>query len=94
MEDLEKFAAWRNLEPDDVCLECSGSGVKTYGSTATWTGGIGGQVMTSAVCDQCWGSGSKSMPWLNLWKLSKILSRHPEVAAELRASQSSSRRAA
>lgn len=47
----------------DFCLECNGSGYKLYGSTATWRGGIGGQAMTTSVCDKCWGSGSKSKPW-------------------------------
>lgn len=45
------------------CGDCSGMGVKVYGSTATWRGGVGGQAMTSDICDKCWGSGDISRPW-------------------------------
>lgn len=45
------------------CSECSGLGIKMYGSTATWRGGIGGQMITDDVCDRCWGSGDADMPW-------------------------------
>lgn len=41
----------------------------TYGSTATWRGGMGGAAMTRDVCDQCWGSGDKHEPWTDLRKL-------------------------
>lgn len=60
---LERFLSWRGVE--NVCEGrngCGGSGTKTYASTATWRGGAGGQALTSAVCDQCWGSGDKSRP--------------------------------
>jgi len=50
--------------PDpDKCSECGGSGEKAYGSTATFTGGIGGQMITSGVCNKCWGSGDSKNPW-------------------------------
>ncbi len=39
------------------CDKCSGKGVRAYGSTATWGGGIGGQAITNGVCDVCWGTG-------------------------------------
>lgn len=55
---------WRGIETP--CKRCSGSGVRTYGSTAAWRGGIGGQLMTSGICDGCWGSGEANRPWLNL----------------------------
>lgn len=42
---------------DDPCSFCSGSGVRVYGSTSTWRGGIGGSAMTQDVCDRCWGTG-------------------------------------
>ncbi len=45
------------------CDECGGLGVKTYDSTATWRGGVGGQALTNDVCDKCWGSGDKHRPW-------------------------------
>lgn len=49
--------------PHHFCQHCTGSGVKQYGSTATWRGGIGGQAFTSDVCDICWGSGDDKAPW-------------------------------
>jgi len=48
------------------CSECGGSGEKAYGSTATFTGGIGGQMITNSVCDKCWGSGDSKNPGKNL----------------------------
>lgn len=51
------------LEPDDYCLDCSGSGYQCYANTSTWRGGIGGQSFTNDVCSSCWGSGSKTKPW-------------------------------
>lgn len=51
------------LAEDDFCPECNGSGYRTYGDTSTWRGGAGGQAFTDGVCDKCWGSGSKSLPW-------------------------------
>ena len=50
-------------EPEDRCTSCSGHGKRTYGSTATWRGGLGGQMMTNGVCDGCWGSGDRHNPW-------------------------------
>jgi hypothetical protein len=41
------------------CIRCGGAGVRTYGSTSTWGGGVGGQMMTNAVCDRCWGTGDE-----------------------------------
>lgn len=60
---------WRGVDPECACKDCYGSGVKTYSSTATWRGGIGGQAVTSAVCDKCWGSGNSNKPWANLRKM-------------------------
>lgn len=53
---------WRGIEPDNACPECGGAGVRAYGSTATWRGGVGGQAITNDVCNKCWGSGKKQ-PW-------------------------------
>jgi len=70
MNNIEDKLAWRGIEdPEDVCVKCGGSGHVIYGSTATWRGGVGGQMMTDDVCDSCWGSGSKSKPWTDLRKL-------------------------
>lgn len=59
----EAMFAWRGLEEAEACGECGGSGIQTYASTATWTGGIGGQSLTLGVCDHCWGSGNRHRPW-------------------------------
>jgi hypothetical protein len=53
----------RAIDSEDRCKACHGWGMRTYGSTATWRGGVGGQAMTTDVCDRCWGSGSASKPW-------------------------------
>lgn len=51
------------------CSKCHGYGVRLYGSTSTWRGGIGGQALTKGICDSCWGSGDANSPWLDLRKL-------------------------
>ncbi len=61
---LEQFLERRNIETP--CPKCSGFGVRVYGNTATWHGGIGGCAMTNGICDGCWGSGDKDHPWLDL----------------------------
>lgn len=53
----------------DPCRQCGGLGRITYGSTATWSGGIGGQMMTEGVCDKCWGSGTTDRQGANLREL-------------------------
>jgi len=63
---LYDAAALRGVERDELCSDCNGMGVKSYSSTATWRGGVGGQAITSAVCDKCWGSGNKYRAWTNL----------------------------
>lgn len=53
---------WRGI--DDPCSICGGSGVRAYSATSTWRGGgVGGQAITSGVCDTCWGSGDRNQPW-------------------------------
>jgi hypothetical protein len=51
---------------EEACETCRGSGVRSYGSTATWRGGIGGMAITQDTCDSCWGSGDKHKPGANL----------------------------
>lgn len=48
---------WRGV--DDPCLKCEGRGVRWYGSTSTWRGGMGAAMITWDVCDVCWGSGDR-----------------------------------
>ena len=56
----QRFLEWRWIRDarHGLCGECKGAGVKLYGSTSTWRGGIGGCAMTTDVCDACWGSGT------------------------------------
>jgi hypothetical protein len=69
---IETMLRWRNIESEeDACIGCGGSGVKTYANTTTWRGGMGGQALTSDVCDKCWGSGNKHRPWANLKEITK-----------------------
>jgi hypothetical protein len=63
----EDFLRWRGV--DDPCLTCDGSGVRTYGSTATWRGGMGGASCTRDVCDTCWGTGDRFRRGLDLRRL-------------------------
>lgn len=64
----------KHIAESERCPACGGYGSRAYGSTATWHGGIGGQMITEDVCDSCWGSGKKDEPWTNL----------REVAARIR----------
>ncbi len=67
---------WRGIEQDygdKPCKDCGGNGIKSYGSTSTWHGGIGGSAITQGVCDKCWGSGNIDKPWVNLKKIYKQL---------------------
>lgn len=76
---LAALLVHRGIDEDDYCPECGATGTKTYGSSATWSGGVGGQMMTNSVCDKCWGSGSKSRPWAS-WRQREDLSRKLEEA--------------
>lgn len=80
LQQLENFRAnmynrmleWREIYTDfgdTVCGQCSGSGIKSYQSTSTWRGGIGGSTITPDVCDSCWGSGCENRKWTDLRKL-------------------------
>ena len=66
-----RFLNYRGLTIEQACKHCAGSGVKNYGNTSIWRMGIGGQAITSDVCDVCWGSGNADEPWTNLRKLRK-----------------------
>ena len=56
---------------DIPCEGCKGLGTRTYSTTSTWRGGIGGATITTDVCDKCWGSGDKYKHWVNLRKMRK-----------------------
>jgi len=49
-----------------ACPACRGFGERAYSSTATWRGGMGGSMITSGVCDHCWGSGRTDQNGPNL----------------------------
>lgn len=53
----------------DPCPTCEGSGVRGYASTSTWRGGAGGCMMTTDVCDVCWGSGDAYRKGVDLRKM-------------------------
>ena len=59
----------RARDTRDPCQKCHGSGARIYPSTATWRGGMGGCMMTTDVCDSCWGSGDRYRQWTNLRQL-------------------------
>ena len=63
-EMLKWFRQVRGTE--NPCSKCQGIGIRAYSSTATWHGGMGGNIFTSDICDKCWGSGDENKPWLDL----------------------------
>ena len=74
------FLEFRGVETP--CPGCNGIGVKTYGNTSTWMGGIGGSAMTNGVCDKCWGSGDENKKWMNLRSVMSQKSALERVTAE------------
>jgi len=69
---VERFLMWRGIDiqmGDKPCPKCGGVGHRAYGNTSTWRGGIGGQMITDGICDECWGSGNAAKPWTNLREL-------------------------
>lgn len=55
-EQYQSFLLQRGVEIP--CKRCSGLGVAVYGDSSTWRrGGCAGQVITSDICDLCWGTG-------------------------------------
>lgn len=83
---IERFLMVRGIET--LCHKCSGAGKVAYPNTSVWMGGIGGQMITTGVCDHCWGSGDEHRHGANLRKLtydikafqSKIASLTAEIA--------------
>ena len=61
-----RLAEWRGVEVAELCKKCGGLGQAGYSDTSTWHGGMGGQAMTSDVCDKCWGSGIAKRPGADL----------------------------
>lgn len=83
MNDYERFLEARGVETP--CKRCSGLGTRTYGSTATWHGGIGGQMITTSVCDKCWGSGDEGRPWRSWREIESLITENKRLQAKLEA---------
>ena len=67
---------WIGVQDEsELCCKCGGRGHRGYGNTSTWRGGIGGQAVTTDVCDECWGTGVKARTGTNLRKLEAELQR-------------------
>ncbi len=69
LSDLEYLVGGVRMLLGVGCPRCDGVGRKTYGSTATWRGGIGGQAITEGVCDKCWGTGRTDGTGVDLHRL-------------------------
>jgi hypothetical protein len=82
---LEASAAYdEEKNNEDACPRCNGEGIAMYGSTSTWHGGIGGCAMTYDVCDDCWGSGSKTKKWIDLRKVTEAIKNKDNEISHLR----------
>lgn len=64
------------------CPKCAGFGMRSYSSTATWRGGIGGQMITADQCDGCWGSGDADAPWPSIRELEGKLRTKRQAEAQ------------
>lgn len=68
---------------EDPCPRCSGLGRKSYGNTTGWRGTAGGSMMTTDVCDECWGTGEAHRKGADLRKLYGHLSGVEKRALDL-----------
>lgn len=72
LPDLEYFVGGVRMLLGVGCPRCGGVGRKSYGSTATWSGGCGGQAITEGVCDGCWGTGRNDRKGVDLRRLRSL----------------------
>jgi len=79
----ERARALENRGIETPCSRCGGSGVRAYANTATWNRGVGGNMITSDVCDHCWGSGDEHRKWVNLRDKQADLARERARLSEL-----------
>ena len=62
-----------------ACPGCGGMGEKAHGDTSIWAGGIGGQAITTGVCDKCWGTGRTDKTGVNLRRYRDLIRTAGEV---------------
>jgi hypothetical protein len=82
-ENLNRYMPTARLDLVDeerCCTECQGSGIKTYGTSATWRGGSGGMTLTTDVCNKCWGSGDANRPWPSHREIERLRAALQEIA--------------
>jgi hypothetical protein len=72
LEEAQRFVALAHHWLGVACEKCGGVGGRSYASTATWRGGIGGQAITTDVCDSCWGTGRTDQTGPDLRRLSHL----------------------
>ncbi len=70
---IDDHLAWRGIPKGFHCKVCEGTGVKTYPNTTTWRYAIGASEATQDVCDECWGSGRRDLPWPSHKELRDIM---------------------
>lgn len=69
----ERLLAAARARMGVACPTCRGLGTRSYGSTATWHGGLGGCMITDGICDTCWGTGRTDKIGTDLRKLREEL---------------------
>ena len=63
------------------CPKCGGLGRRSYPNTTMWRGGAGGQMLSTGICDVCWGSGEAHQKGDDLRKMeSRFLAVEVEAA--------------
>lgn len=77
----DRMLEWRGLSKgyDTICTACNGSGVKSYASTSTWVGGYGGSMMTTDVCNKCWGTGKENQKGVDLRAVIDVRRQNKEM---------------
>lgn len=80
-EIWQDFIEQRGIEKP--CPTCSGFGVRAYANTAGWHGGIGGNMITSGICDKCWGSGDIEHKGADLRRVEGIEKANASLRAEV-----------
>lgn len=55
-----------------ACCSCNGHGETIYGDTSGWMRTGGGQMVTSGVCERCWGTGRADRTGPDLSRINRI----------------------